>query len=178
MTDSMLVSRSERTVSRGLLHPLEGLASGWRTSKRQEKPHWLGNLRGPPPSDLGLLRAGLYHPTRLGAPERPYFLITLGFPEGKVSAFSAGGLPKAGTTPPRGRAVGHVTCEGVTGISWARFLAWTLGPPPPPTSRPCPTHSARSVRCLRLHLGGGPLYCSPGRWLPGGLHGVLYQGGR
>lgn len=131
MTDSMLVSRSERTVSRGLLHPLEGLASGWRTSKRQEKPHWLGNLRGPPPSDLGLLRAGLYHPTRLGAPERPYFLITLGFPEGKVSAFSAGGLPKAGTTPPRGRAVGHVTCEGVTGISWARFLAWTLGPPPP-----------------------------------------------
>lgn len=79
----------ENGVSRGLLHPLKGLPSDWRTSKRLEKPHWLGNLRGPPTSDLGLLRAGLYLYIRLGAPKRPYFLITLGFPEGRVSAFSA-----------------------------------------------------------------------------------------
>lgn len=79
----------ENCVSGGLLHPLEGLPSGWRTSKTLEKPHWLGNLRGLSPSGLGLLRAGLSLPIRLGAPERPLFLITLGFPQGRVSAFSA-----------------------------------------------------------------------------------------
>lgn len=46
-----------------------------------------------------------------------------------------------------------------------------------PTYPLSPTFSVSSLRDLLLHLAGGPCHCTPRRWLRGGLHGFLHQGG-